>query len=565
MDVHNRALEWIAGDPDPTTRNELQALVDAGEVDALAERMAGPLRFGTAGIRGAVEAGDARMNRATVIRATAGLAASLTERFGSGTVVVGFDARLSSERFTRDTIGVLLASGFTVRYFMDPTPTPIVAYAGKVYDAIATVIVTASHNPPQDNGYKVYDANAAQIVPPVDSHIADAIDRVGAANEVPRSEVDLADPPGGATAIGPDLFEAYWTDVVAERPVAECASIRIVTTPLHGVGGAPVVEVLGRGGYTDVHPVPEQFAPDGHFPTVSFPNPEEPGALDLATALASEVGADIVLANDPDVDRLAVALPTPSGWRNLTGNQIGVLLADYVLTHWNRPERPMVANSIVSSPMLFDVAEAHGARCEQTLTGFKWICNAALDLERDEGVRFAMGFEEAIGYSIGPIVRDKDGISAALVFADMVGAAKAEGRTIWDLLAALAERHGLWVSAQHSVVRPGTEGAAEIAAAMARLAAEQPSAIAGKAVEAVVDYREGADSRPRWLTTTPLVALSIDGGRILVRPSGTEPKLKIYVDLRAPFDPSDDFLAQEAARTEEAADIAAAMGSWLGF
>ncbi|NND84962.1 MAG: phospho-sugar mutase [Acidimicrobiia bacterium] len=565
MDVRNRALDWIAGDPDPTTRDELRALVDAGNDSLLAERMAGPHRFGTAGIRGAVEAGDARMNRATIIRATAGLADSLAERFGSGLVVVGFDARLSSERFAQDTIGVLLAAGFTVRYFVEPTPTPIVAYAGKIYDAVATVIVTASHNPPKDNGYKVYDANAAQIVPPIDTHIADAIDRVGAANEVPRTEVDLHGPPEGAAAIGPELLEAYWADVAAERPVVHGAPVRIVTTPLHGVGGAPVVDVLGRGGHTDVHPVPEQFIPDGHFPTVSFPNPEEPGALDLATALASEIGADVVLANDPDVDRLAVSLPTADGWRNLTGNQIGVLLADHVLSHWDRPERPMVANSIVSSPMLFDVASAYGAHCEQTLTGFKWICNAALDLERDEGLRFAMGFEEAIGYSVGPVVRDKDGISAALVFADLVGAAKADGRTAWDLLADLATRHGLWVSAQYSVVRPGTEGAAEIAAAMARLATEQPGELVGKAVTGSLDYREGADSRPRWLTSTPLVALTIDGGRVLIRPSGTEPKLKIYVDLRAPFDAGGDFLDQEAARTEEAAEIAAAMGAWLGF
>lgn len=565
MHVHSRARQWIAGDPDPSTRAELQGLLDAGDDAALGERMAGPLQFGTAGIRGVVEAGDARMNRATVIRATAGLGRSLTERFGGGLVVVGFDARLSSERFARDTIGVLLAAGFSVRFFVEPTPTPVVAYAGKVYGAVATVIVTASHNPPRDNGYKVYDANAAQIVPPIDTHIADAIAAVGPANEVPRTEVDLADPPEGATVIGPDLFEAYWEDVSAERPVAECAPIRLVTTPLHGVGGAPVVEVLGRGGYTDVHPVPEQFAPDGHFPTVSFPNPEEKGALDLATALASEVGADAVLANDPDVDRLAVALPAAGGWRNLTGNQIGVLLADHVLSHWSRDERPMVANSIVSSPMLFDVAAAHGAHCEQTLTGFKWICNAALDLERDEGVRFAMGFEEAIGYSIGPVVRDKDGISAALVFADLIGAAKANGKTVWDLLADLATRHGLWVSAQHSVVRPGTEGAAEIAGAMARLATETPDDLLGKQVEGVLDYREGADERPRWLAATPLVALTIDGGRVLIRPSGTEPKLKIYVDLRAPFDPDGDFLAQEAARTAEARDLAAAMGAWLGL
>lgn len=566
MDAVARAREWIAGDPDPLTRGELQALIDHGDEDALRERMAGPLRFGTAGIRGAVEAGDARMNRATIIRTTAGLASYLSGRFGAGgTVVVGFDARLSSEQFAKDTIGVLVAAGFDVRFFAEPTPTPVIAYAGKVLDAISTVIITASHNPPQDNGYKAYDANAAQIVPPVDGEIAAAIDRVGRAVDVARDEIDLVAPPEGATAIGPDLFDQYWAEAAAERPTVEGAPTRIVTTPLHGVGGAPVVEFLARGGHTDVHPVPEQFAPDGHFPTVAFPNPEEPGALDLATALATELDADVVLANDPDVDRLAVALPSPTGWRPLTGNQIGVLLADHVLSHWSHEQRPLVANSIVSSPMLFAVAEAYGARCEQTLTGFKWICNAAMDLEESDGIRFAMGFEEAIGYSIGPVVRDKDGIGAALVFADLVGAVKAKGRSVWDLLADLAVRDGLWVSAQHSVVRPGTEGAAEITAAMAKLSGNHPTTLGGRSVGAVTDYRTGQESRPRWLPNTSLVALELDGGRVLVRPSGTEPKLKIYVDLRADFDGTDDFLVREEGLTSDARAIGAEMAEWLGI
>lgn len=565
MSVYERAAEWIEGDPDPETRAELQALVDAGDSAALGERMAGTLRFGTAGIRGAVEAGSARMNRAVIIRTTAGLAAYLLARHGAapkGPVVVGFDARLSSHQFAEDTIGVLTAAGLDVRFFPDPTPTPVVAFAGKECGAIATIIVTASHNPPRDNGYKVYDDNGAQIIPPVDEDIADAIDACGSAIEVSRSPSPLTT----ATPIDQGLFDRYWQAIDAERPQVRPGHLRIVFTPLHGVGGKPLADVLSRAGYGDVHPVPEQFAPDGRFPTVAFPNPEEPGALDLATDLAARINADLVIANDPDADRLAVAIPSVTGWRSLTGNQIGVLLADHVLSHWSHPQRPLVLNSIVSSPMLADIARAHGARFEQTLTGFKWISNASFDLEASGAGRFAIGFEEALGYSIGPVVRDKDGISAALVFVDMVAAAKGQGLSVDDLLEDLSRRCGLWVSAQHSIVRPGAEGLAEIAAAMARLAVEQPGALSGSSIVATTDFRQGAETRPRWLPANDLVALALDnGGRVLVRPSGTEPKLKIYVDLRADLSPDDAFAAEERRLTEAARDIGAAMAAWLGM
>jgi phosphomannomutase len=279
--------------------------------------------------------------------------------------------------------------------------------------------------------------------------------------------------------------------------------------------------------------VPQQFEPDGRFPTVAFPNPEEPGALDLATELATQTGADLIIANDPDTDRLAVSVEHPDGWRPLTGNQIGVLLADFVLEH-TAEAHPIVLNSIVSSPLLSRIAAAHGARFAQTLTGFKWIWNAALDLQEAGEGRFVFGYEEALGYSVGQTVRDKDGISAAVLFADLAAACRAAGGTVLDRLADLSRRHGLWVSTQHSVVRPGTEGAAEIAAAMERLAADPPASLDGIPVVSVTDFRRGAEERPRYLPAASLVEMDLgERGRVLARPSGTEPKLKIYVDVTA--------------------------------
>lgn len=562
MGLTERTAAWIAGDPDPKTQAELQSLLDSGDTATLEERMGPMLRFGTAGIRGVVEAGSSRMNRAVVIKTTAGLAAYLRRRHGpnAGPVVVGFDARLSSRRFAEDTVGVLLAAGFEVFGFPEPTPTPLVAFAGKELQAIATVVVTASHNPPRDNGYKVYDDNGAQIIPPVDERIADEIERTGPARMVARADVGLA------TLLDERLFDQYWRAIDAERPKVPTFPLRIVTTPLHGVGGAPLSEILSRAGYTDISPVPEQFTPDGRFPTTPFPNPEEPGALDLALELASRIDADLVVANDPDADRLAVAIPAEPGWRTLTGNQVGVLLADHVLANWAHPVRPIVINSIVSTPMLAAVARFHDAHFEQTLTGFKWISNAALDLEAQGMGRFALGFEEALGYSIGPVVRDKDGLSAALVFVGMVAAARRAGHTVNDLLDDLARRCGLWVSAQHAVVRPGATGPDEISSAMDRLGRERPSALVDREIVSVTDFRKDADRRPRWLPADGLVMMQMDGeGRVLVRPSGTEPKLKIYVDLRAELGDGDSRADEEARLGGEARRIGAAMADWLGI
>ncbi|HEX6230478.1 MAG TPA: phospho-sugar mutase [Actinomycetota bacterium] len=562
------ARDWVAGDPDPATRAELQALIDAEDRDELAERMAGGLRFGTAGMRGPVGAGSNRMNRAVVIRATRGLADVLLSRHGGPLptpVVVGFDARPSSRTFAGDTIGVLVAAGIRVRYFPEPVPTPMVAFAAKALEAPAAVMVTASHNPAGDNGYKVYDANAVQIVPPVDAEIAAAIERVGRAADVPRQEGALEGTSPLASPVPADLADAYWQEVAAVRPrVVADRGLRIVYTPLHGVGWKVLDAVMRRGGFDGVLVVPEQRHPDGRFPTVPFPNPEEPGALDLALELARRTSADLVLANDPDADRLAAAIPVEGGWRPLTGDQVGALLADHLLRHWSAPERPIVINTIVSSPMLRSLCEGYGARFEQTLTGFKWICNAALDLEAAGEGRFCFGYEEALGYTVGGAVRDKDGISAALVFADLVASLRDRGRSVPDRLGELYRRHGLWVSLLRSVTRTGAAGRAEIDAGVRTLAADPPDALAGMAVIGVTDFRRGAEGRPRWLPASPLIVVDLDGGgRVSVRPSGTEPRLKVYVHL--PGVAGDRLDAAErplrTAAERVAAEVVARLGS----
>ena len=557
--LSDRTRAWIDGDPDPETRAELDALLAGGKADELADRMAGSLEFGTAGLRGRVEAGSNRMNRAVIIRTTKGISDYLHNRGdgATGLIVVGRDARLSSEQLMRDTVGVLAAAGHGVRYFPEVTPTPVVAYAALQLGARMAIVITASHNPTWDNGYKVYDSNGAQIVPPVDRDIAAAIDAVGLAGDIP-----LAPDPYGVdnptvSEVPADIFGRYLDDIGTVRRTTVRRPLRIVHTPLHGVGGRFVTSALTRFGGHTVIPVVEQFEPDGRFPTVAFPNPEEPGALDLALAAAVAEDADVVIANDPDTDRLAVAVPDDDGWRRLTGNQIGILLGDYVLASTVAPD-PVVINSIVSTPMLGAIAADRDAGYAATLTGFKWIWNAALDIEEAGAGTFVFGFEEALGYSVLPAVRDKDGISAAVAFADLVSFSLASGKSIVTALGELYMRHGLWISVQRSVVRPGTGGAAEIAAAVDLAAAEPPRSLNGDVVTAVTDYREGSDKRPRYLGAASLIEFTLEsGGRFLVRPSGTEPKLKIYVDLRSRLEPHEDWRDAERDRKADAQTAAA--------
>lgn len=564
-DVRELVEEWIAGDPDPGTVAELRTLVESGATDELEDRMNGVLAFGTAGIRGVVEAGSNRMNRATVIRTTAGLAAHLaaTTAPDDRLVVIGRDARPSSEQFMEDTIAVLVGAGFQVRYFAAPTPTPLVAYAGLRLGACASVVITASHNPPADNGYKVYASNGVQIVAPTDTKIAAEIDKVGRASDVPR----IADPYDNlaVVAIDDEMFEQYLRDVATTLPpIAGDRGLSIVYTAMHGVGGWFVTEALRRFGFHKVNPVARQFSPDGTFPTVDFPNPEEPGALDLAHELAGAIDADLVIANDPDTDRLAVSVPDPGGvWRPLSGNQIGCLLAEFLLDH-HEGDDGFVVNSVVSSPLLGKIATTHGVGYDRTLTGFKWIWNAALDLHDTGAGNLVLGYEEALGYSVGTTVRDKDGISAALAFGVLAADATAKEVTVLDRLGDLYRRYGVWTSAQVSLRMEGSDGAERIAAAMDRLRSDPPSTVGDHSVVAVTDFLEGADDRPRYLGATNLIELDLgSAGRVLARPSGTEPKLKIYVDLNADFPESGDWLGAEAQLARTAEGLGKELAAWL--
>ena len=566
------ARDWAAGDPDPMTRDELAALATSADRDVLRDLVGSGLSFGTAGLRGRVGPGPNRMNRAVVIRATRGLVDHLLATDPTAAergVVVAFDARHDSERFARDVAAVIAAAGIVVHRFPTHQPTPIGAFAQKELDAAACVVVTASHNPPEDNGYKVYVEGAAQIVPPTDTAIAAAIDRVGPASEVPRlADEELAAHPRVRTLTG-ELLDRYLAAIPTARPRPREGSaavpLRIAYTPLHGVGRDMVVRALADAGHLDVHVAPSQAEPDGSFPTVRFPNPEEPGALDDVLALAREVGADLVLANDPDADRLAVAVPDGGGgFVPLSGNRIGVLLAHHCLSGIGDGvdvdgARPLIVSSIVSTPMVASVAAAHDARSEVTLTGFKWICAAARALE-PQGHRLVYGFEEALGSAVGGVVADKDGISAAVAFADLARGLAVEGRGVLDLLDELHRAHGLWVSHQTSVVHEGAEGARRIAEAMVRIGDAPPVSIAGAAVLAVTDFRSGAEARPPWLGEHDLVAFALDEGRVMIRPSGTEPKCKVYADVRADLPP--DATRADLARAEQrlharAAELAA--------
>lgn len=514
--LRDAAFRWIADDPDPGDRAELQhvlaaALAGASEqATELAERMAGPLTFGTAGLRGPLRAGPNGMNHAVVVRTTAGLGNwLLTHGRRGGLVVVGRDARRRSEQFCTAAAGVLAGAGFDVRVLPRPLPTPVLAFAVRHLDAVAGVQITASHNPPADNGYKVYLDAGAQIISPVDAEIEAAIAAVPAAVSVPVSSAWVT--------LDEDIVESY-LGRVATLPRGISRSLRIALTPLHGVGGASAVAALNRAGFTDVHVVASQFEPDAAFPTVGFPNPEEPGATDLLLSLAASVDANLAIALDPDADRCALGVPDHDGrWRMLRGDETGALLGEHILSTLDRASYPdpLVATTIVSSSLLGSIASAYGARYDETLTGFKWIVRAG----DGRGTGFVYGYEEALGLCVDPDhVRDKDGISASVLAGDLAATAKAAGRSLPDLLDALAVRHGLHLTDQLTVplTTPG-------AAAMAGIRAGLPSSLDGQSVTV-------EDLLPR----TDAVRLTGDGLRVVVRPSGTEPKLKSYLQVVEP-------------------------------
>jgi len=519
-DLLDRARAWIADDPDAETRGELVrvvAEVDAGgDPDDLADRFDGTLEFGTAGLRGALGAGPNRMNRVVVVRAAAGLADYLRDggaRPGSS-VVIGYDARHNSDVFARDTAEVMSGGGFKPLLLPRPLPTPILAYAIRELGSVAGVMVTASHNPPQDNGYKVYLGDGSQIVPPADSDIAERIAAVGPVTDVPRGQ--------GGTILGDDVVDRY-LDTAAELAADGPRDLRLVYTPLHGVGATSVLQVLETAGFDAPEVVEQQEEPDPDFPTVAFPNPEEPGAMDLAMALAERISADLVVANDPDADRCAAAVPGPHGWRMLRGDEVGALLAHLL---FSRGTQGTYATTIVSSSLLGRMAAAHGQPYVETLTGFKWI-------GRVEGLAF--GYEEALGYCVDPEhVRDKDGVTALLLLCELAAGAKAEGRGLVDLLDDIAREHGLHATDQLSV---RVEDLAAIQRAMHTLRRTPPESLGGLAVQGVDDLAEGSADLP---PTDGLRYRLADGARVVVRPSGTEPKLKAYLEVVVPVDTSDE-------------------------
>ncbi|MFF4619885.1 phospho-sugar mutase [Nonomuraea jabiensis] len=540
IDLVGAAREWLAQDPDPETRDELSRLLDGGDLEALRDRFGAKLEFGTAGLRGELGAGPNRMNRVTVMRAAAGLAQVL----GPGRhVVIGYDARHKSDVFARDTAAVLTGAGLHASLLPGPLPTPVLAFAVRHLGADAGVTVTASHNPPRDNGYKVYWGDGSQIVPPVDSEISAAIDAVGRVDRLPL------DGPGTLTELGEGIVEDYLA-AVTSLPLGEARDLRVAYTPLHGVGAATLTGAFLAAGFETPATVEEQRDPDPDFPTVSFPNPEEPGAMDLAVALAAKLNADLVLANDPDADRCAVGVPLPDGTcRMLTGDEVGGLLAEHVITQTTGDR--MVATTIVSSTLLGKIARAHGVRYGETLTGFKWIIKA--------GPGLVFGYEEAIGYSVGSDaglpVRDKDGIGAALTVAAVAAAAKRSGRTLLDLLDDQARRYGLHATSQLSF---RVSDLSLITDAMARLRAHPPTALGGRAVTRTDDLSKGDGGLP---PTDGLRYLLSGDGRVVVRPSGTEPKLKCYLEVVVPVTGDVAQAREQAARDLAAlkADLAACL------
>ncbi|OKL50325.1 phospho-sugar mutase [Boudabousia marimammalium] len=573
-----RIEQWINDDPSEVDQQKLRDLLAAAsqsgpEAEAAAAELenafAGELTFGTAGLRGKIGAGPNRMNRAVVIRAAAGLAAFLKESVGEDfEVVVGYDARHGSSQFALDTCAVITAAGGKAKLFPRALPTPVTAYALRYLGVDAAVMVTASHNPPQDNGYKVYlggravtgPGQGAQIVPPYDGEILAKIQAAPAANQVPMAE-------SGWEMVPESLIESYIAQAVSLASPGP-KDLRIVLTSMHGVGGEPCLQALNIAGFKDVHIVAEQHEPDPDFPTVSFPNPEEPGALDLAMELARKVDADIVLANDPDADRCSAAIPDASvegGWRQLTGDEIGSLLGEQSASFWEENSKQREADgmnmfgpgetgtlacSIVSSRLLSQIAKAHGMNFEPTLTGFKWISRAH---------NLVFGYEEAIGFCVDPQhVRDKDGISASLRLASLAQSMKAAGRSLDDLLNDLAYQHGLYATSQLAV---RVTDLSLIADAMKTLRTKGLPDLDGSKVVESVDLAEGYQGLP---PTDGMLFLSADNSRVIARPSGTEPKLKCYLEVVQPVAEGEAKEARvEAQKRLEA--IKTQLREYLGF
>ncbi|MDC4233661.1 phospho-sugar mutase [Actinomyces sp. B33] len=553
----DRAQHWADHDPDERTRAALTASIeaaragDSGALDEIRAAMAGPLEFGTAGLRGRIGPGESRMNLAVVIRATAGLCAFLAKATDRAPrVVIGCDARHGSVDFARAAARVVSAAGGTALVLPERNPTPLTAFAVRRFDADAGIMVTASHNPAQDNGYKVYlggtvvtDAGqGAQIVPPYDADIATAIAAAPPADQVPQdsAHIERIDPR--------DDYVAAAAALAPDAPAK--ADLAITFTAMHGVGATLLERALREAGFTRIHSVAEQAEPDPDFPTVSFPNPEEPGALDLAMAQAGANGSDLIIAVDPDADRCALAVPDASadtGWRQLSGDEIGSLLGEYLAA--DAPDGSVLANSIVSSRLLERIARGHGLDYRHTLTGFKWIA-------RTPGLRF--GYEEAIGFCPDPAcVRDKDGIATAVVAASLFAGLKAEGRTGLDELERIARAYGLYMTAPLTF---RVDSLDLIAEGMERLRNNPPQSLAGSPVASVTDLSNGWDGLPG---TDAIMVVTEADDRVIARPSGTEPKLKCYLEVVLPVEDGAPVPWDEARARLDA--IAAEFGPAIGI
>ena len=534
--LFDTARAWLAEDPDPATAAELSALLERAEsgdtaaADELADAFDGTLQFGTAGLRGRLGPGSNRMNRVVVARAAAGLAAYLRAHGGTR-VVVGYDARRNSDVFARDTAEIMAAAGIEALVLPAALPTPVLAFAIRHLHCDAGVMVTASHNPPDDNGYKVYLGDGSQIVPPADTEIAAHIAAVGPMASIPRSpQYETLD---GAVV---DAYVARAVSLLGDGP----RQVSAVYTAMHGVGGEVFVRAVTAAGFAAPATVAAQFAPDGRFPTVSFPNPEEPGAMDLSLADARTTGADVIIANDPDADRCAAGIRDGGDYRMLTGDEVGALLGWWIAERGRRDGTPatgVYAQSIVSGTLLERIAADAGLGYATTLTGFKWIAKVP-------GLRF--GYEEALGYCCDPeAVKDKDGITASLLMLEMVAALKAEGRGPQDVLDDLARSFGLHATSQLSV---RVSDLSLIAEAMSRLRAAPPVSLGGRAVVRMDDLENGVDGLP----PTDGLRFTLDGARVIIRPSGTEPKLKCYLQVVVPVT-GDVAEAKAHAQTELAA------------
>jgi phosphomannomutase len=528
VSVLDTARAWAADDPHDGDRAEIEALITAGDTAELERRFTGPLTFGTAGLRGPLRAGPAGMNAAVVSRAAAGLGAWLAANgHAGGGVVIGYDARRRSDEFARASAAVLSAAGFAVQVLPRPLPTPVLSFAVRHLGCAAGVMVTASHNPPDDNGYKVYLGDGAQLVPPADREIEAAIAAVGPARELPLSDDWLT--------LGDDVEADYVAAVVdALQPgrvsLADRQRLRVAYTAMHGVGSATTRRVFEAAGFAPLHAVAQQDRPDPAFPTVAFPNPEEPGAVDLLVDLAVQVDADVAIAEDPDADRCSVVCDD----RQLTGDEVGALLADWLL---RRGVRGTYARSLVSGSLLGELARAHGVPAEETPTGFKWIIRAG-----SAEAPLVFGYEEALGYAVTPgVAHDKDGISAALAVALLAAELAADRRTLTDRLDELAVEHGLFATGQLSV---RVEDLSLISDAMARLRARSPAQLLDRDVQAT----DLAHAEP----SVDAVRLLGDGVRVIVRPSGTEPKLKAYLEVVVPVS---DAAAVPAARRRGADEL----------